>query len=271
MTQPESTQALVRKPNPLTQQPVGETAPRTNSAPAPTKVAGVAPIQPMPPRRSALDSILRFLGWTLAAVVVLAMVMMAAGWWTVNNMSSQIFGSGTQTTIIEGAPIVESIRRANKQILIEHYNAVDVDYSEAPEGWLSVLGIRQNFVVLLKGRVPAGFDLSQIKDEDLWISPDGSKVQLVLPPPQIFADNVSIDFEYSRILVQSDTCPGFLCKDTISAYQNDILPQGRQLLIQASERSGIMEQVVESGKLYYENLLRSLGFAEVRVIVRGTE
>ena len=271
MEQIESPQTLVHKPNPLEQTRNNELAPRANSIPAPAKVAGVSSMQPLPPRRSALDSILRFLGWTLASVVVLSLVMMAAGWWTVNNMSSQIFGSGTQTTIVEGAPIVESIRRANKQILIEHYNAVDVDYTEAPEGWLSILGMRQNFVVLLKGRVPAGFDLSQIKDDDLWISPDGSKVQLVLPPPQIFADNVSIDFEYSRILVQSDTCPGFLCKDTISAYQNDILPQGRQLLIQASERSGIMQEVVESGTLYYENFLRALGFQEVRVIVRGTE
>lgn len=32
-----------------------------------------------------------------------------------------------------------------------------------------------------------------------------------------------------------------------------------------------MQQVVESGKLYYENFLRSLGFEEVRVVVRGVE
>ncbi|MCB0090173.1 MAG: hypothetical protein KDE54_19850, partial [Caldilineaceae bacterium] len=147
MEQIESPQTLAHKPNPLEQTRNNELAPRANSIPAPAKVAGVSSMQPLPPRRSALDSILRFLGWTLASVVVLSLVMMAAGWWTVNNMSSQIFGSGTQTTIVEGAPIVESIRRANKQILIEHYNAVDVDYTEAPEGWLSILGMRQNFVV----------------------------------------------------------------------------------------------------------------------------
>jgi hypothetical protein len=48
-----------------------------------------------------------------------------------------------------------------------------------------------------------------------------------------------------------------------------MLPQGRQVLIEASERSGILAQTAADGQRYYEQFLQSLGFEEVQVIVRG--
>jgi hypothetical protein len=37
----------------------------------------------------------------------------------------------------------------------------------------------------------------------------------------------------------------------------------------ASQQSGILEQVANDGKVYYEQFLKSLGFEEVRVLIRG--
>ncbi len=220
---------------------------------------------------SLLRSVLGFIGWLLVITLVLGTVVTVGSVWLMSNTARDLFSLDTRTTIVTSQAVVESIRRVNKQIFIEHYNTVDIDYSEAPQGWLRVLPIEQNFVLLLKGRVPAGFDLSTLGEADVWVSSDGSRVQLILPPPEIFADNVNLDLENSRLLAQNDRCPDFLCQNQLDVFQAQLLPEGRQLLINASLRSGILDEVARDGQLYYENLLRGLGFSEVRVVVRGDD
>lgn len=225
---------------------------------------------PVPaPRQSVLKTLLVFIGWTLFTGAVLFAVVTLGSVWLMSSAARDIFTWDTKTTVVTGEAVVESIKQVNKQLFIEHYNAVDIDYTEVPAGWLGMLPIQQSFVVLLKGRVPAGFDLSQLSSQDIWISNDGRRIQLVLPPPQVFAENVNVDFENSRIFTQTDTCPEFICQDSLQAFQAQMLPQGRKLLIAASEQSGILEQAAKDGQLYYEQFLKSLGFAEVRVIVKG--
>lgn len=227
--------------------------------------------QTQPPARqpSLLHSLLSLFGWLLILTLMLVSVVTLLSVWLMSSTARDLFNLDTKTTIVTSQAVVESIRRVNKQIFMEHYNTVDIDYTEAPEGWLRLLGIDQSFVLLLKGRVPAGFDLSQLQERDVWVSSDGKRVQLVLPPPMIFVDNVNIDFEASRILAQRDTCPTGLCRDQLDVFKEQMMPQGRTLLIAASQRSGILTQVANDGKLYYEQLLKSLGFEEVRVVIRG--
>ncbi len=224
---------------------------------------------PVMPQPSILRVLLAFFGWLLIITLVLVSVVTLGSVWLMSSTARDIFNFDTRTTIVTSQAVVESIKQVNKQIFIEHYNTVDIDYTEAPEGWLSWLGIDQSFVLLLKGRVPAGFDLTQLSEADVWISSDGKRVQLVLPPPMIFVDNVNIDFENSRILAQRDTCPTGICQDPINVLQEQMMPEGRKLLMAASQRSGILTQAANDGKRYYEQLLKSLGFEEVQVIIRG--
>lgn len=197
----------------------------------------------------------------LVALVVIGVVIG-------KNLPDSFWGQ-TEAKLTGKAAILERVHHVNKQTFIEHYNAVDVHYREAPEGWIRVLGIRQEFVVLVRGRVPAGFDMQRVSEDDIWISPDGRRAQLTLPPPMIFEDNVAIDFENSYILAERDTCPGFICQDDLTAYQGEVLPAGRDLLIDYARRNEILEQAAVDGKSYYEELLRTFGFEEVRVVVRG--
>jgi hypothetical protein len=171
-------------------------------------------------------------------------------------------------TVTAGPPVLEAIKHVNKQIFIEHYNAVDITYTEVPD-WVGIFGIKQEFIVLIRGRVPAGFDLQQLNEKDVWVSSDGKRVQLTLPSPIIFKENVFIDFENSRILSQSDTCPNFICEDNLVAYQSQVMPTGRDKLIEFALKNGILEQSAKDGKEYYEQFLKSLGFEEVRVAVNG--
>lgn len=171
-----------------------------------------------------------------------------------------------------GPAIIQEVRRVNKQIFVEQYSSVDISYSEAPRGWLGALeqlGVRQHYVVLLRGRVPAGFDLQELSEGDIWVSADGKRAQVTLPAPRIFEENVAIDYDNTRILAEQDACPDLLCTSDLSAYNDTILPEGRQRLIEAAERNEILRMTALEGKLYYEKLLNQLGVAEVRVIVRG--
>lgn len=207
------------------------------------------------------------------ALALVAVVLLIA--WLYDAVSDRLSPeeetTGPQTTsaIASQAAILERVQRVNKQILIEHYNAVDVRYTEVPEGFLGSLGLKQEFVMLIRGRVPAGLDMQKLSEDDLWISGDGRRVQLTLPTPEVFRDQVSIDFENSYILTQRDTCPGFICQNDLEAYQGEILPTGRDLLIEYGLRNGILEQAARDGRSYYEQFLSALGFEEVRVIVTG--
>ncbi|NLF14662.1 MAG: DUF4230 domain-containing protein [Anaerolineaceae bacterium] len=215
--------------------------------------------------------------WVIArnALALVAVVLIAS--WLYNAVTDRLAppeatpagGPETVSDIASRAAILERVQRVNKQVLVQHYNAVDVRYTEAPEGFLGSLGVRQEFVMLIRGHVPAGLDLQQLSVDDLWISSDGRRVQLTLPPPEVFRDQVSIDFENSYILSQRDTCPGFICRDDLEAYQSEIMPTGRDLLVEYGLRNGILEQAARDGRSYYEQLLSALGFEEVRVIVTG--
>lgn len=229
------------------------------------------PAQAEPQRqgRSIGRTILQILGWTALFTAIMIMLVVGSGLWTARTITRDLLNPNTTTTVITKGPVVASIRQVNKQIMVEHNNMVYVDYREAPEGWLQVLPIEQSFVVLLRGQVPAGFELSGLDEEDIWISEDGSKVQLTLPAPTIFEENVSVDFAESRVISEGDSCPDFICATDLDALQKTVLPQARPLLIESSRESGIMDQTAQLGIAYYESLLRALGFEDIQVIVRA--
>ncbi len=172
-------------------------------------------------------------------------------------------------TVAAKPGVIDAIKNVNKQIFVEYYITKDIDYTEVPSNWTAKLGLKQQYVLLLKGRVPAGFDMSTVTESNIWVSNDGSAVQLTLPPPIIFEDEVSLDLENSRVLAQSDTCPDFLCNNASKTLLNQSLPEGKSLIITDAREGGILIQAARDGQLYYENLLRSLGYENVHVIVTG--
>lgn len=202
------------------------------------------------------------------ALVIVAVVIV--GW----QAYTLFRGFNAPTKVVEVGPaILEQVRHVNKQIFVEHYTSIDITYTEIPAGWmgpLQHLGIKQGMTMLIRGRVPAGLDLTEMSEGDIWVSTDRRRVQVTLPAPQVFVENVSIDLEHSRILAQSDFCPGFLCPTTdLEAYKNDIEPEARRRLISTAQEQEILQQAATSAQVYYESLLNSLGIAEVRVVVKG--
>lgn len=207
----------------------------------------------------------------LGRAIIIAAVAVAL-WW-VYSLLQRPAAPETATTIQTGPVVLEQIRRVNKQIFIEQYLTVDVRYEETPASWFDVyrqLGIKQGFVMLLRGTVPAGVDLKQMREDAIWVSADGRRVQLALPPPRIFEENLSIDRQNSILLAEQDNCPDFLCPESnLQTYWSTIEPEAVDKLQAAALEAGILDQAAEEAREYYENLLYKLGFDEVRVIVQG--
>lgn len=204
-------------------------------------------------------------GLAIAAVLFLV--------WSVVQAFQQASAPPTSVTTTVGPQLIEAVRRVNKQIFIEHYAGVEVRHLDAPAGWASFLrnlGVRQEFLVLIRGRVPAGIDLSQLRPEDIWVSSDGRRAQITLPPPQVFTDQVSLDLANSRIIENTDFCPGFICPQTsLESFFQSVDAEAKAALVQAAIEAGILSQTARDAEAYYTQLLNSLGIAEVRVIVRG--
>lgn len=206
--------------------------------------------------------------WNALAITAIAF----AGWNVFTTMFQQQVDAPPTVVTTIGPAMLERIQRVNKQIFVEHYNAVAVTREEVPESWLDIfrkIGIGQKFVVLVRGHVSAGFDLSQVSKSDIWVSTDGKRVQIILPSPKIFEEDVNLDAQHSQILAGTDNCPDLLCQDDLTAYKDEILPEAKKQLIAFAERSDILYQAAVEGKAYYEQLFQFLDVEEVRVIIRG--
>ncbi len=204
-------------------------------------------------------------GLAIAAILFLV--------WSIAQTFQQVSAPPISSTTTVGPQIIEAVRRVNKQIFIEHYAGVEVRHLDAPGGWAAFLynlGVRQEFLVLIRGRVPAGIDLSQLRDEDIWVSRDGRRVQITLPPPVIFREQIALDLVNSRIIENTDFCPGFICPQSgIESFFQSVDAEAKAALAEAAIEAGILAQAARDAEVYYTQLLNSLGFAEVRVVVRG--
>ena len=154
-----------------------------------------------------------------------------------------------------------SLRPLAKLATVEYPVVVDIPSEHIPDDIRKHVGVREKMLMLVYGEVKAGFDLSKLTDEDIWI--DGTRVQLYLPEPEILS--TSIDFEQTRIVDYERSI--FLSNDP--DLQAETLEKGIQAIEQAVLESGILETATLFGQMYFENHLRSLGFTEVKVLTKG--
>jgi hypothetical protein len=206
-------------------------------------------------------------------IVGIIMIALFALCWRALGVAQAMVAAKPTQVIEVGPTLLEQVRQVNKQIFVEHYLAAEISYMETYAVLnqpLSALGIKNEYLIILRGLVPAGIDLSQMSSADIWVSADGQRAQVTLPAPQIFEENVSVDLANSRIITQAAACPGFLCPaGQLAAYQRSIEPVGRARLIAVAEEAGIKAQVAIEAQSYYEQLLNALGIAEVRVVIPG--
>jgi len=135
-----------------------------------------------------------------------------------------------------------------------------IDLEREPSNlWEQVFGTDQ-LLLIAGGEVVAGFDLAQVRAQDITVR--GDHVTMVLPPPEIL---------YSRV----DNQETFVYERKTGLFRKPdprIETEARQLaeqaMVERAHRGEILRQAEANGRLQIEGLLRSLGFTDILLIVR---
>jgi|DewCreStandDraft_4_1066084.scaffolds.fasta_scaffold01977_12 hypothetical protein len=118
-------------------------------------------------------------------------------------------------------------------------------------------------LLIAHGQVVAGFDLSNVGEEDVSVS--GQSLTLRLPPPEILF--VRLDSSRTRVY---DRKLGFL-----SRGDKDLESHARRVaedsIRAAACESGILEEAAASARSQLQALFESAGFREVSIEIPGTE
>lgn len=167
----------------------------------------------------------------------------------------------TATPLPPPVVTIQGIKSQAELSTVEQTVVAEIYNETLPEGWLDeFFGTKEELLMLTYGEVRAGFDLEKIDEADLWT--DGESVRLVLPAPEIL--NSSINFDQTRIVYYDNS---LIFDDSDPNLQGEALAQAKKAIEKAALEGGILNQANDFGQIYFENLLYSLGFDDVEVVV----
>ena len=158
------------------------------------------------------------------------------------------------------AAVVEQVRRMGELSSAGFYEElVLTDRDDSYLGELRRLdGVRRiagsgDFVIICKGRVRAGFDLTKMKPSDFSVS--GDTLRVTLPPVEVLDVIINpTDYEhFSGHRTHEETV--------------GIILQARQRLRADAAQAGALDQAEASGVASLQRLFSSLGYRQVDIIL----
>jgi len=198
----------------------------------------------------------------IGAIVVVALACIGSFTFLAGQFASIIPGvPPTNTPLPPPVVSIQSIKSQAQLSTVEYSTVTEVYNETPPEGMIDeFLGNKEKLLMLVYGEVQAGFDLSKLNEDDIWT--DGTRVRLVLPPPEILT--TSIDFERTHVVYYENN---LMFDNNNPNLQGDALKQAEEAIKQAALTEGVLEQASNFGQLYFENFLHSAGFTDVEVVV----
>jgi hypothetical protein len=135
-----------------------------------------------------------------------------------------------------------------------------IDRERAPSTlWDKVLGT-DKLLLVVEGQVVAGFDMTQIDQEDIIVA--GDQVTITLPPAKILYSKVNNDKTY---VYERKT--GLLRKPD-KDIESEARTLGEQAMLDHALQGEILKQAEASGRLQVEAFLHLLGFTQITVNIR---
>ncbi|MBR5481194.1 MAG: DUF4230 domain-containing protein [Bacteroidaceae bacterium] len=173
------------------------------------------------------------------------------------NFFNLNFGRG-DLKIDNTANIVEKVKEISEFTTACYYEEAVLKDKKTDNNEGNLLGLvgmetSKEIVILSKGKVRAGFDLSKINAENINIS--GDTLSIELPQPQIF-DIITNPSDYEMYVED-----GKWSHDEISALQTEY----RNQLQEKAKETGILTKAKEAGKKRLESLFMTFGFSVVKV------
>ena len=165
-----------------------------------------------------------------------------------------------QEKTVDIATLVTQVRELNRletaSMRVMHVGTITQQYKMVP----NALG-GDEITFLATGDVIAGIDLSHLRKEDVWKSPDGT-INFRLPPSQILVSRV--DNEQSRVLTRKT---GMLRRADVDLETRARQHAEANIRAEALKR-GVLKLAADNGEKKLAELMQTLGFEKVR-FVRG--
>lgn len=184
---------------------------------------------------------------SLWLVLVIALLIVLAGYlWSRQAVE-------TRAVSVDLRPIAELAT-------VEYTGVAEITNERVPDDIRRRLGVREEVLMLVYGTVKAGFDLSHLPDDAVWI--DRDRVQVVLPPPVI----LSTEIDTGRTRVVQHALSFLLNPDP--AIVDEAIDLGAAAIREEALDAGLLDRARAQGQHLVEGYLSQLGFSEVRVVVR---
>jgi hypothetical protein len=156
-------------------------------------------------------------------------------------------------------PTLHDIQRAAEIATVKYSLIAEIADENVPDDLRKEFGIKEEILLIAYGEAAAGFDLSKLSDDDIWV--DGTRVQLHLPPPEILY--VRLDNDRTHVVHYEKS----LFMDHDLNLESKTRQQAEDAIRQAALESDILQRASDYGELFFTNWLYSMGFTEVQVVV----
>jgi hypothetical protein len=167
----------------------------------------------------------------------------------------------TNTPLPSPTPIIVDITELGRLETTEFAMRTVIDLEKDPSNlWEQLVG-SDTLMLIAEGEVVAGFDLQKV-DSKKDVKVQGTTIKLTLPPPEILYSRIDNEKSYvyerkTGLLVKPD--PTLEGRARLLAEQN---------LVEWAEQRGIYQKAEDSGRIYLESFLRSLGFTDITIEVK---
>lgn len=199
----------------------------------------------------------------IGVVALVALACIGSFTYLAGQMVGPPAAAPTSTPLPPPVVNLQTIKAQAKLSTVEYGTVTEIYNETPPEGFVDeFLGNKEKLLMLVYGNVQAGFNLEKLDEDDIWT--DGRRVRLVLPAPEIL--NATIDFDRTHVVYYENK---LLFDNNNPNLQGEALKQAKEAIEQAALSEGVLEQANDYGKLYFENLLYSLGFTDVEVVVNA--
>lgn len=194
------------------------------------------------------------------ATLVLIAGLLVGGWYYIQSLEFNLFGLsfGGELKIENTANVVEKIKEISEFTTACYYEEDVLKDSKVEKnegGFLGLIDMEtsKEIVIIAKGKVRAGFDLSKVTEDKINIKND--TISITLPDPEIF-DVIINPSDYEMYIEE-----GKWSHKEVTALQTNYRTQ----LLEKAKDAGILNKAKESGKKRLESLFQTFGFSVVEL------
>jgi hypothetical protein len=164
----------------------------------------------------------------------------------------------------KGLPdVITQVRELSRLEGVSYHVERVVDLHDSQQRLFGLVKADDAILLVASGDVVAGVDLGKLAADDIVISADKRSVTIHLPPAEVFSARLDSERTYVH------TRKTDLLAQRKESLETEARAAAEKTLQNAAEDAGIVKKAEESVSRTVRSLVRSLGFADVRVDFRS--